>query len=214
MSYNKFLAKLASDHNKPDGLCVVTPAQGEAFVAALPVARFHGVGPVTAARMARLGIETGADLRAQSLPFLQAEFGKSGPYYYWAARGRDDRPVRPDRIRKSIGAETTFSADLTEEADLMVKVDEMAQRVADHAGRSDMRGRTVTLKVKFSDFRIITRARSFAQPVGDHAALTAAGADLLHPLCPVPRGVRLVGLSLSGFDGSEAPRDAQLGLGL
>src|SRR3546814_3842413 len=94
VSYNKFLAKLASDQNKPDGLCVVTPRQGLAFVAALPVKRFHGVGPVTAARMARLGIETGADLRAQSLAWLEAHFGRSGGYYHRAARGEDDRPVR------------------------------------------------------------------------------------------------------------------------
>ena len=112
VSYNKFLAKLASDHNKPDGLFVITPNMGPAFVEALPVDKFHGVGPATTAKMNRLGIETGLDLRAQTKSFLHQHFGKSGLYFYWIARGIDDRLVRPDRIRKSIGAENTFSVDL------------------------------------------------------------------------------------------------------
>ncbi len=112
VSYNKFLAKLASDHRKPDGLFVITPKMGPAFVEALPVGKFHGVGPATTAKMNRLGIETGLDLRAQTISFLQQHFGKSGPYFYWIARGIDDRPVRADRIRKSVGAENTFSLDL------------------------------------------------------------------------------------------------------
>jgi DNA polymerase IV len=112
VSYNKFLAKLASDHRKPDGLFVITPQMGPAFVETLPVRKFHGVGPASAAKMGRLGIKTGLDLRAQSLDFLQQHFGKAGSYYYWAARGVDERPVRADRIRKSIGAENTFPTDL------------------------------------------------------------------------------------------------------
>src|SRR5580693_2759078 len=110
VSYNKFLAKLASDHRKPDGLFVITPKMGPAFVENLPVGRFHGVGPATTAKMKRLGIETGLDLRAQTMSFLQQHFGKSGPYFYWIARRIDERPVRADRVRKSVGAETTFSA--------------------------------------------------------------------------------------------------------
>src|ERR1700731_1240895 len=113
VSYNKFLAKLASDHRKPDGLFVITPKKGPAFVENLPVAKFHGVGPATTAKMNRLGIATGLDLRAQSLPFLQQHFGKSGAYYYWVARGVDERPVRADRVRKSVGAESTLAVDLT-----------------------------------------------------------------------------------------------------
>jgi DNA polymerase-4 len=112
VSYNKFLAKLASDHRKPDGLFVITPRMGPGFVETLPVRKFHGVGPATAAKMNRLGIATGLDLKARSLAFLQRQFGKSGSYYYGIARGNDDRPVRPDRIRKSIGAENTFFTDL------------------------------------------------------------------------------------------------------
>jgi DNA polymerase-4 len=114
VSYNKFLAKLASDHRKPDGLFVITPRMGPLFVEDLPVGRFHGIGPATSAKMNRLGLFTGRDLREQSLAFLTANFGKSGPYYHWISRGIDHRPVRPDRERKSVGAETTFSVDLTE----------------------------------------------------------------------------------------------------
>jgi DNA polymerase-4 len=112
VSYNKFLAKLASDHRKPDGLFVITPKMGPAFVETLPVRKFHGIGPATARKMSALGIETGFDLKGQTLEFLQHHFGKAGSYYYWAARGVDERPVRADRTRKSVGAENTFPADL------------------------------------------------------------------------------------------------------
>ena len=112
VSYNEFLAKLASDHRKPDGLFVITPKTGPAFVESLPVRKFHGVGPATARKMSALGIETGLDLRDQTLEFLQQHFGKVSSYYYWVARGVDERPVRADRIRKSVGAENTFPADL------------------------------------------------------------------------------------------------------
>ncbi len=113
MSYNRFLAKLASDHRKPDGLFVITPKMGPAFVEDLPVGKFHDVGPVTAAKMNRLGIHTGLDLRAQPLAFLAEHFGKAADYYYGVARGQDDRLVEADRVRKSVGAENTFATDLT-----------------------------------------------------------------------------------------------------
>ena len=213
VSYNKFLAKLASDHNKPDGLCVVTPRQGEAFVAALPVGRFHGVGPVTAAKMARLGIATGADLKAQSLAFLQAEFGKSADYYFWAARGRDDRPVRAHRVRKSVGAERTFSTDLSHEGDLVAALEEIGRKVWDRVAQGGCYGRTVTLKVKYDNFRQLTRAHSQAAPVRSSETMMAHGTALLRDLCPVERGVRLLGLTVSGFGGAEpAAAMEQLGL--
>ena len=160
VSYNKFLAKIASDHRKPDGLFVITPKMGPAFVETLPVGKFHGVGPATTAKMHRLGIETGLELRAQTLPFLQQHFGKSGPYYFWIARGIDERPVRADRIRKSVGAENTFSADLfTLEAahEALQAIVEKVWRYCEGAG---IRGRTVTLKVKYADFQQITRSRT------------------------------------------------------
>ncbi|WP_371929744.1 DNA polymerase IV [Brevundimonas sp. C43] len=129
VSYNKFLAKLASDQNKPNGQFVVAPGRGEAFVEDLPVQRFHGVGPVTAAKMEGLGIRTGADLRRQSLAFLQHHFGKSGPWYYAIARGQDDRAVNPDRTRKSSGSETTFASDLTDPDAIEAGVAAMADDV-------------------------------------------------------------------------------------
>ena len=212
VSYNKFLAKLASDQNKPDGLCVVTPRQGPAFVAALPVKRFHGVGPVTAARMAALGIETGADLRLQSLAFLEAHFGRSGAYYYRAARGEDDRPVRADRPYKSIGAERTFDIDLTAEADLVAELARISGYAWTRVERAEAAGRTVTLKVKFQDFRIVTRACSVSGTIADREAFLAVGETLLRTLLPVEKGVRLLGLTLSGLDACPDAATPQLGL--
>ena len=216
VSYNKFVAKLASDQNKPDGLCVITPAKGPGFVAGLPVSRFHGVGPKTAERMAALGIVTGADLAAQALPFLEAHFGSFASYLYWAARGRDDRPVRANRIRKSVGAERTFFEDVHGTEALAAALDPVLDALMERVGRSGAAGRTVTLKVKFSDFRIITRARSFTAPVGTREAIGAAGQGLLAALHPLPLGVRLLGLSLSslGREAGDRPVIEQLGLGL
>jgi DNA polymerase-4 len=155
VSYNKFLAKLASDHRKPDGLFVITPKMGPAFVETLPVAKFHGVGPATTAKMHRLGIETGLDLRAQTLPFLQQHFGKSGRTYYWIARGVDERAVCADRVRKSVGAENTFAQDLHAFAPMREALEPIIAKVWRHCQATGIRGRTLTLKVKFADFRQI-----------------------------------------------------------
>ena len=211
VSYNKFIAKLASDQNKPDGLCVITPAKGPAFVAGLPVARFHGVGPRTAERMETLGIHTGADLRAQTLTFLQAHFGSFADYLFRAARGVDERPVRANRVRKSVGAERTFSEDLSDPAALAAALEPVLDALMDRVERAGTIGRTVTLKMKFADFRQITRAKSLPRPIGDRATIGGAGRQLLQALCPVPMGVRLLGLSLSGLGADPEPE--QLGLG-
>src|SRR5882757_9060206 len=158
VSYNKFLAKLASDHRKPDGLFVITPNMGPAFVEMLPVGKFHGVGPATTARMNGLGIHTGLDLRAQTLRFLQEQFGKRGPYYYWIARGIDERPVRADRIRKSVGAENTFADDLFTFEAARDQLKPIIDKVWRHCETVGTRGHTVTLKVKYADFQQITRS--------------------------------------------------------
>ncbi len=200
VSYNKFLAKLASDHNKPDGCFVITPAMGPTFVATLPVGRFHGIGPATEAKMTRLGIATGADLRAQSLPFLQAHFGKSGAYYHQIARGIDDRPVRANRIRKSVGAENTFAQDLHAFEPMCEALQPLIDKVWRACEVAGVEARTVTLKVKFADFAQITRSRSAARPVASRAALEQASLDLLRPVLPAPKGVRLLGVSLSGLE--------------
>ena len=199
VSYNKFIAKLASDQNKPDGLCVIPPHKGAAFVASLPVKRFHGVGPVTAAKMERLGILTGADLRDRPLAFLQAHFGSYADYLFRAARGEDHRPVRAHRQSKSVGAERTFETNLSARDDLHSALARVAEAAWVRIDRSGTRGRTVTLKLRHADFRTITRARSFALPVVDQAAFLAIGIDLLDAQLPVPGGIRLLGLTLSGI---------------
>src|SRR5215207_7286656 len=214
VSYNKFLAKLASDQRKPDGLFVITPEMGPAFVEALPVGKFHGVGPATAAKMNALGIHTGADLKAQSLAFLQERFGKSGSYYYWIARGIDDRPVRPDRVRKSVGAENTFAQDVWSLAEATAELQPIIDTVWSYCEQTQVRGRTVTLKVKFQDFQQITRSRSFSAPVESRAELEKGTLDLVTPLFPTRRGMRLLGVSLSGLNNEDHREPAQLSLSL
>jgi DNA polymerase-4 len=199
VSYNKFLAKLASDENKPDGLFVITPDMGPGFVETLPVSKFHGIGPATAERMNRLGIHNGLDLRACELPFLIKAFGKAGRFYYWIARGVDERSVQANRIRKSIGAETTFSQDLTCFEVMNDVLVELAAKVWRHCDATRMRGRTVTLKVKYFDFEIITRSRTLPAAVTGEAELGAISIDLLARLMP-PRGVRLLGVTVSNLE--------------
>lgn len=209
ISYNKFLAKLASGQRKPNGQFVITPEMGPDFIAALPVAKFHGVGPVTAAKMQRLGIATGADLRGKSLAFLQQHFGKSAAWYLGIAHGEDDRPVVADRQRKSSGSETTFPRDLTEAAEIEAGVASMVDDVWAWSEKAQAFGRTVTVKVKFADFQIVTRSRSFATPVASHALLLRASTDLVRTLLPVTKGVRLLGVTVSNFAPSSAdPADA------
>ena len=205
VSYNKFLAKLASDQNKPDGLCVITPARGPAFVAGLPVKRFHGVGPKTAEKMARLGIETGADLRAQSLAFLTHNFGSSGPYYHDLARAICHREVKPDRPYKSIGAEDTFFDDLTDEASLVAELDRISHTVWRRIEAKNLSGRTITLKVKYQDFRIVTRARSLDRPVAGREEFLDIGCALLRSLLPPAKGIRVLGLTLSKLSEGDIP---------
>jgi DNA polymerase IV len=169
VSYNKFLAKLASDYRKPDGLFVITPAMGPSFVESLQVKRFHGVGPATAARMKELGILTALDLKAKDDAFLLKHFGKAGRHFYCICRGIDHRPVLPNRIRKSVGAENTFSRDLTSLDDMRAELGPLVDKVWRYCESTGVRGRTVTLKVKFADFQIITRSRSCLAPISDRS---------------------------------------------
>lgn len=211
ISYNKFLAKLASDHRKPNGQYVITPETGPAFVETLPVGKFHGIGPATSARMNALGIFTGLDMRNQTLEFMQANFGKSGAYYYWISRGVDDREVRASRIRKSVGAETTFSQDLTAFDAMAAELQPLIDKVWRHCADKGSRGRTVTLKVKFNDFQIITRSRSVPVAVASRDDLERLSVALLQNEMPVRKPVRLLGVSLSSLQGDDED-EAQLGL--
>nr|WP_087574092.1 DNA polymerase IV [Sphingomonas sp. CDS-1] len=208
VSYNKLIAKLASDQNKPDGICVVRPEEGAAFIANMPVRRIHGVGPVTAKRMQALGIETGADLRARNLAFLQHHFGSAAHYYYRASRGEDDRPVHERQERKSVSVEDTFFDDLTTEDALITEIDRIAVNLWSRIEKSGAYGRTVVLKVKFADFRIITRSKSFGRPVRSSDILVETGRALLRAQLPLRMGARLLGLGVHNLDQEEPDGEA------
>lgn len=212
VSYNKFLAKLASDHRKPDGLFVITPKMGPGFVEDLPVGKFHGVGPATTAKMNRLGIETGSDLRIQSLAFLREHFGKSGSYYYWISRGIDERPVRADRVRKSVGGENTFFSDLTGFAEASAALEPIVDKVWRYFSAGAMRARTVTLKVKFADFQQITRSRTGHVPVTGRDEVLQIATALLEGVFPITKGIRLLGVTLSALGEPVDEEDRHVGL--
>ena len=203
VSYNKFIAKIASDQNKPDGMCVIKPHQGAEFVAQLPVRRFFGVGPKTAERMAKLNIHTGADLRAQTEDFLRQHFGKSAGYLYRASRGIDHREVKAHRIRKSVSNERTYGDDLVTDADLQEAFEHIIDITWNSIEKSQSRGRTVTLKAKYADFRQVTRSRSTDHFIENKAEFADIGRHLLEQIMPVENGVRLLGLGLANLEGVD-----------
>ena len=196
ISYNKFLAKLASDHRKPNGQTVIPPEKGAAFVEELPVAKFHGIGPKTAEKMNRLGIHTGADLRNQSMEFLEEYFGKAGTWYHAIARGQDDRRVVPNRPRKSVGSETTFMEDLGRQAEVEQGVASVLDDVWSYCERTGVLGRTVTVKIKYADFQIVTRSRTLNEPVTSREVLERTSVELVRSIFPLEKRVRLLGVSL------------------
>jgi DNA polymerase IV len=214
VSYNKFLAKLASDHHKPDGLFVITPAMGPTFVEMLPVERFHGIGPATAAKMNKLGLFTALDLRTKDEAFLARHFGKAGQHFYLICRGIDHRPVVPNRVRKSVGAENTFPRDLTSFDEMKAELGPLVDKVWEYCAGTGVRGRTVTLKIKFADFQIITRSRSLLEPISDRSSLGAFAQELLAAQFPLRKGVRLIGVSLSSLCADVAKVDKQIALAL
>jgi DNA polymerase-4 len=209
VSYNKFIAKLASDQNKPDGLCVIRPGDGVAFIAKLPVKRFHGVGPRGAEKMAKLGIETGADLATKDLAFLRAHFGSFAEYLFRAARGIDLRQVRANRERKSVGGERTFFENIVDPDKLRETMDSIVDIVWERIERANAQGRTLTLKLRYADFRTLTRARSITPSVRDKVTFGRIAHGLLEELMPLPQPVRLMGLTLSSLErepAEEGPR--------
>jgi DNA polymerase-4 len=216
VSYNKFLAKLASDQNKPDGLCVIRPGEGAQFVAALPVRRFHGIGPRGADKMAKLGIATGADLRTRDISFLRQHFGSQADYLYRAARGIDLRRVDANRPRKSVGGERTFERDLSSGPSLREALDNIIEIVWERIVKAEAQGRTITLKLRTADFATLTRARSLPSFVADKAEFSRTGHGLLDELLPLPQPVRLMGITLSALEGEKDPPaqadDGQLSL--
>jgi DNA polymerase-4 len=199
VSFNKFLAKVASDCNKPNGITVITPDQAPAFIDQLPVRKFFGVGKKTEERMHNLGIKTAADLKQFTLENLIHYFGKAGSYYYHTAHGRDDRPVKPDRVRKSYGKETTLSVDIDDTGQMVAILEELAHRVVDGLHREDKKGFTLTLKVKFTDFQTITRSITLAEPITTTDMVMVKLKRLLANTDAGLRKVRLLGISVSNF---------------
>jgi DNA polymerase-4 len=200
VSSNKFLAKIASDLDKPDGLSVIRPEQADDFIASLPIERFFGIGPVTARKMKEHGIQTGLDLRERAEDELVRLFGKVGRHYYRISRGQDEREVQANRPNKSIGAETTFDSDLTDPKVMLERLEPLAERVAERMAASENFGRTVTLKIKHRDFTVTTRQRTLDDQVQDAAELMALANWLLHNPAPPQLPVRLLGLSVSTFE--------------
>ncbi len=207
VSFNKFLAKIASDYNKPNGLFVVKPNDAERFVETLSIEQFYGVGKVTAERMHRLGIKTGADLKQWSEQDLVTKFGKAGHSYYQNARAIDNRPVEWQRIRKSVSSETTFATDIDSYAELLPELEKLTREVIDYVAKKGFKGRTVSLKIKFSDFKVISRSKTFPTHVADYDTLFKTGAELLQLVDLTPK-VRLIGIGIKNNEEEESWADA------
>ena len=207
VSINKFVAKVASDLNKPDGLSFISPAQIEDFMEKLPVEKFFGVGRVTAGKMKGMGLHTGADLKKLTETELTQHFGKAGHFYYRIVRGVDDRPVQPDRETKSVGAEDTFAYDLTTYEEMAVEIDKIAEIVGERLQRHALLGRTITLKIKYHDFKQITRSQSLPKPVNDVAIISETARYLLAGTDLANKKVRLLGVSLSNFNEQQVKRN-------
>ncbi|MFP4030710.1 MAG: DNA polymerase IV [Desulfococcaceae bacterium] len=203
VSFNKFLAKVASDLNKPDGIAVVTPAEADAFIERLPIRKFFGVGPATERRMVNLGIRNGADLRRFSREDLTRHFGKSGRYFFDIAHGRDERPVEPHRERKSLGKETTLHSDVFDPAEMGEILARIAEQVEASARKNAVKGYTVTVKVRYHDFRSVTRSRTLAEPVFRASEMMAVVPELLAETDAGNLPVRLLGITLSNFPDPE-----------
>jgi len=208
VSVNKFVAKIASDMNKPDGLKFIGPSAIENFMEILPVEKFFGVGKVTAEKMKKMGLHTGADLKKLSEDEMHRHFGKSGRFYFKIIRGIDNREVQPHRETKSLGAEDTFPYDLTTLDEMYAELDKIAITVVNRLQRYELKGRTVTLKVKYSDFKQITRNQSFPSPISDLEAIVATSKQLLAASFEDEQKIRLLGISLSNF-GEAIPRQKQ-----
>lgn len=214
VSFNKFLAKTASDVNKPDGLFVIKPHQAAAFVEKLEIRKFYGVGKVTADKMTKMGIHTGKELREKSLEFLVHHFGKAGHYYHEICRGEDHREVNPERIRKSVGVENTFNTDHSEPERLYAELDIILDELYKRLERSKAFGKTVTLKVKFEDFEQITRSRTSQMLIMEPETIGKLAYELLNALLPAEKGIRLMGVTLSNLEFADEMEGRQLTLGL
>ncbi len=200
VSFNKFLAKIASDYQKPDGLFTITPEQAVRFINQLPINKFHGIGKVTTQKMHQLGIYTGENLRQWSKTDLQKHFGKAGGFYYHIAQAQDNRPVNPYRIRKSIGAERTFVEDLHTLEEMQVALEPILEKVMPSIIQKKISGRTLTLKVKYADFKQITRSHTYHKILENASEIQLIYENLLQKIFPLRAGVRLLGLQISNLE--------------
>ncbi len=217
ISVNKFVAKIASDMDKPDGLTFIGPSRIVAFMEELPVEKFFGVGKVTARKMQSMNLFTGADLKKLNEEEMVKHFGKSGRFYYQMVRGNDNRPVQPHREIKSVASEDTFERDLDDMEELAGELEKIAGRLVQRLERYQLKGRTVTLKVKFSDFKQITRNQSYPQPIHDYPVILETALQLLNKLDLSGKKIRLLGISISNFEepgASGGPKEASAQLEL
>lgn len=211
ISVNKFLAKIASDINKPDGMYVIKPEEAEKFIENLPIEKFYGIGRVTALRMHNLGIHNGLDLKSWDLLSLVRNFGKAGAFFYDIARGIDERPVEPSLERKSVGTELTYEKDLTTSFEIIAELYKLEKELMERIEHSGTAGRTVTLKIKFSDFRQITRSRTIQHYIRDFKALHREVTILRKSIDLESPRIRLLGVSVSSLESDECG-DRQLDL--
>ncbi len=215
ISINKFIAKVASDYNKPNGQKTVNPEEVHAFLEQLDIRKFYGVGKVTAEKMYQLGIFTGLDLKQKSLHYLNDHFGKSGEYYYQVVRGIHTSQVKPNRIRKSLAAERTFSKNLSSEVFMLKKLELIAKEVSKRLYKNKVAGKTVTLKIKYSDFTLQTRSKTLSYYISDKALILDISKELLYQE-KLTNSVRLLGISLSNLntDAKRKPEHKQVSVQL
>jgi DNA polymerase-4 len=209
ISVNKFLAKIASDINKPDGIFIIKPEEAEKFIEDLPIEKFYGIGKVTAVKMHKMGIHSGADLKRWDLVSLIRNFGKAGVFFYNMVRGKDDRPVEPEQDRKSVGTELTYEKDLTTSFEIIAELYKLEKELMERMEHSGTSGRTITLKIKFSDFRQITRSRTVQNYIRDFTALHQEVTALRQTISLENQRIRLLGVSISNLETEECD-DRQL----
>lgn len=209
ISVNKFLAKIASDINKPDGIFLIRPEEAVKFIEELPVEKFYGIGKVTAEKMHKLGIHKGSDLKKWDLVDLVRNFGKAGVFFYDIARGNDDRPVEPDQERKSVGTELTYGKDLTTRFEIVAELYKLEKELMERLEHSGNSGRTITLKVKFADFRQLTRSKTLRHYIRDFDTLHREVSSIRKSLKLEGVRIRLLGLTISNLETDDCA-DRQL----
>lgn len=211
ISVNKFLAKIASEINKPDGLFLIAPEDAAKFIETLPVEKFFGIGKVTAEKMHKLGIHTGADLKKWELAALTRNFGKAGKFFYDISRGIDERPVEIESERKSVGTELTFEKDLTTRFEIIAELYKVEKELMERVQSAGTTGRTVTLKVKFSDFRQVTRSKTLQKYIRDFDTLHKEVSEIRRAMKLEGTKIRLLGVTISNLE-SDNDEDRQLHL--